>query len=88
MLAGLRRRKRSRRHPTPEQALVALEAGHCMYSPLSKWTGHPTSTGLRGDEDINSVLVCKAHYGRLRKLEPRAADKLERVLLEAFRSRG
>jgi hypothetical protein len=33
---------------------------------------------------LSAVLVCRAHYGRLRKLDPLAADELERVLYEAF----
>jgi hypothetical protein len=83
----LRRHKRSRRHPTPEQALYALEAGRCMYSPLTKCSGPPLQVGLRNWDDKNEVLVCKAHIGRLRKLDARSVNKLERVLLEAFPGR-
>jgi hypothetical protein len=42
------------------------------------------SVGLRDEDDMSCVLVCRAHYGRLRKLDPLAADELERVLFEAF----
>lgn len=88
MLNGLLRRKPvSRRHPTPDQALDALSAGRCLYSPVSSCSGLPASEGLRDVDDVSAVLVCSAHYGRLRKMAPRDLDRLERVLREAFRPR-
>jgi hypothetical protein len=80
-----RRRPRSSRHPTPDVALDALSDARCMYSPLSKCSGSTASVGLRDNDDVSAVLVCKAHYGRLRRMQPRDLDRLERVLREAFR---
>ena len=89
-MAGLfqhwRPRKPTKRakHPTPEQALHALSDGRCMYALISPCSGRPSAVGLRDESDINDVLVCKAHYGRLRKLDGYELEKLERVLVEAF----
>ena len=80
----LRRRKRSRGHPTPKQAFAALEQGDCLYSPLTKCSGKLRSVGIRGEQDVSAVLVCRAHFGALRRMPEREADKLERVLREAF----
>ena len=33
---------------------------------------------------MNVVLVSQAHYGLLRRLDPYDAEKMERVLREAF----
>lgn len=79
-----KRQQASRRHPTPPQALAALEEAHCLYAPVSVCSGPVASVGLRDDEDLNVVLACKAHYGRLRKLDARSLAQLERVLVEAF----
>lgn len=56
-----------------------------MYALRSKCSGPPMSVGLRDSDDVNAILACKAHYGRLRKLDGRTLDELERVLLVAFR---
>ncbi len=85
-MLGRLRRRRSRQHPTPEQALAALEEGRCLYALLSKCSSAPKAVGLHHDLDGDDVLVCKAHYGRLRQLEPREAEKLERYLKRAFTS--
>jgi len=82
MLGTLRSRQS---HPTPEQALDALRQGLCMYALGSKCSGSPMSVGLRDPDDVNAVLCCKAHYGRLRKIDSRSLSNLERVLLVAFR---
>ncbi len=37
--------------------------------------------------DMTDMLAYRAHYGWLRRLAPRAADKLERVLFEALQAR-
>jgi hypothetical protein len=71
-------------HPTPEQAIDALRQGLCMYALRSKCSGPPMSVGLRDSDDANAILCCKAHYGRLRKLNSRSLSNLERVLLVAF----
>ncbi len=47
-------------------------------------SGRPKAVGLRDDLDDSDVLVCKAHYGRLRKLDERSADELERYVKRAF----
>jgi hypothetical protein len=88
MLRVLRRQRlRSRRHPTPDQALDALSEGRCLYSPVSTCSGQPVSEGLRDVDDVSAVLVCGAHYGRLRQMSPHDLDRLERVLRGAFHPR-
>jgi hypothetical protein len=84
MLRWLRRQKQSRRHPSPEQALEALRESRCLYSPVSSCSGAPASVGLRNVDDESAILVCGAHYGRLRRMPPRDLDRLEYVLREAF----
>jgi hypothetical protein len=80
---------RPRNHPTPAQAVEALSQGACLYAPISSCSGDPSPVGLRDNEDEGAVLVCKAHFGRLRKLDRRSLDKLERHLVDAFaRNRG
>jgi hypothetical protein len=81
MLGTLRSRQS---HPTPEEALDALRQGLCMYALRSKCSGPPMSVGLRDSDDVNAILCCQAHVGRLRKLDRRALSELERVLLVAF----
>lgn len=87
MLGWPRRRKRSRKHPTPMQALEALQEARCLYAPISNCSSKPKAVRLRHDLDTNDVLVCKAHYGALRRLDDRALDELERVLVKAFAGR-
>ena len=77
-------RPKKRRHPTPAQALAQLEEGHCLYGGVSKCSGKLKQTGLRDKFDENVVLVCQAHYGLLRRLDPYDAEKMRRVLAEAF----
>lgn len=84
MLGWLRRRQRSRQHPTPQQAFDALAQARCMYAPISNCSGPPAPVGLNGDWDESDVLACKAHYGRLRKMDDRTLRQLERHLLKAF----
>ena len=60
---------------------------HCLYAGRSACSGSLRSVELRGDEDVSAVLVCRAHYGRLRRLDPSEADKLERFLVDAFGGR-
>jgi hypothetical protein len=81
----LQRKPVSRRHPTPEQAVEALRESRCLYSPVSSCRGMPASEGLRDVDDASAVLVCGAHYGRLRQMPPKDLDRLERVLRKAFR---
>ena len=87
MLERLRRRKRprSRKHPTPQQAYEALAEGFCLYAPISKCSSRPKAVGLRNNLDVNDVLVCKAHFGALRRMGERNLDELERSLKKAFR---
>lgn len=80
MLDWLRQRKRSRRQPTASEAFQQLNEARCMYAGISDCSGRPGHADL-GD---SAVLVCKAHYGRLRRLDPRAAADLERQLTKAF----
>jgi hypothetical protein len=85
MIARLRRGGPSRSHPTREAALEALREGRCLYAPTgSPCSGPPISVGLRHEEDANAVLSCKAHYGRLRRMDARTLDRLERHLLQSF----
>jgi hypothetical protein len=84
MFAWLRQQKQSRRHPHPDQARDALENGRCLYSPISTCSGSPGQVGLHDNEDVAVVLVCKAHFGRLRRMPARDLDRLERVLRKAF----
>jgi hypothetical protein len=81
---SLRRPKQTARHPTPAQAFSALSEGVCLYAPLSNCTGGPASVGLRSEEDRHAVLVCKAHYGRLRKMPQPELERLEVALVRAF----
>lgn len=39
---------------------------------------------LRDDFDESDVLVCRAHYGRLRRMDAWRLDELERDLHRAF----
>ncbi len=55
-----------------------------MYAAVSKCSGPLRSVGLRHAEDVDVVLACKAHVGRLRTLDERSAIELRRVLREAF----
>jgi hypothetical protein len=73
-----------RGHPTPEQAFEALSEARCMYAPISGCSGPAYPTGLRGEDDMNDVLVCSAHYGRLRRMPEPELDRLERILVRAF----
>jgi hypothetical protein len=84
MLEWLRRRRGSRKHPTPQQAYAALSEAACLYAGISNCSGSPARVGLRGEDDGNDVLVCKAHYGRLRKMNDRELKRLERDLVRAF----
>jgi hypothetical protein len=89
MLRWLRRRKKPlRQHPTPQQAFAALSEGRCLYSAISACSRRPPRpVGFGGEKDESAVLVCGGHYGRLRQLDPRRADELERYLSRAFRVR-
>ncbi len=58
-----------------------------MYAGLTKCSGPPLKVGLRDWDDENDVLACKAHIGRLRKLDRRQLDELERYLVRAFAGR-
>ena len=42
------------------------------------------SAGFRDANDDNVVLICQAHYGRLRQLSGRDLDQLERHLVVRF----
>ncbi len=87
MMRWFRRKPTSRRHPTAEQALDALSQGRCMYAATGSacsGSGKLEHAGLRSNEDANNVLVCGAHYGRLRQFPLRELNLLERVLVEAF----
>jgi hypothetical protein len=55
-----------------------------MYAPVSSCSGDLIHAGLRDEHDRNDVLVCRAQYGRLRKLRERELDALERFLILAF----
>jgi hypothetical protein len=57
-----------------------------MYSPLSKCSGPLRSAGLRDDDYFYAVIVCRAHYGRLRQMPEGDLDELEHVLLDAYKS--
>jgi hypothetical protein len=89
---GLFKRRRaaspqSRQHPTAAQAFAALSEGRCMYALVNRCSGPPRPVGFGAEKDESAVLVCGAHYGRLRKLDARAAAELERYLSRAFRPR-
>jgi hypothetical protein len=78
------RRKWPAGHPNREQAHEALRAGRCMYSPINSCSGKTRTAGLRHNDDVSSVLVCKAHFGKLRRLDPDDAERLDRELRKAF----
>ena len=73
------RRQRPTRHPTPQQARDAALAGLCIYAPISVCSGLPAPMGLRHKTDTTKVIVCRAHYGRLHRLNGRELDSLERA---------
>ena len=75
------------KHLTGEQAAEALAQGRCMYAALSTCSGGPASVGLADNEDNDAVLVCKAHFGRLRQLEGRELERLRAELHSVFISR-
>jgi hypothetical protein len=55
------------------------------YAPTgSACSGRLGHVGLRNNDDMNTVLVCSAHFGRLRTMEARELARLERILLETF----
>lgn len=72
------------KHPTAEQAAEALAQASCMYAALSACSGSAASVGLADDDDPDAVLVCKAHYGRLRQLDERDREQLRRHLRQTF----
>lgn len=88
MLLELKRRlrhaKAARQHPTPGRAFDVLSEGRCLYSGITKCSGPPLHVGFRGWDDDTNTLCCKAHIGRLRKLDGRQLDELESYLREAF----
>ncbi len=84
MFGWLKRRRRSRQHPTPRQAYEALSEGLCLYAGMTKCSGSVRAVGLRNELDGSDVLVCRAHYGGLWQLDERSAEQLERVLTKAF----
>lgn len=87
MLFRRHRMPKKPEHPTPWQALDALSEGRCLYAAISNCSKRPPSQrGLRDEEDNNVVLVCGGPYPRLRHMPTHDLNRLERVLLEAFRS--
>ena len=70
---------------SPQDAARALAAGQCLYAEVSSCSGPAASNGLRHEDDHSAVLVCRAHYGRLRRANPDDLDELERYLRAAFR---
>jgi hypothetical protein len=85
MLRGLRSRLDwPRGTPTPAQAVEALREGQCMFAPVSPCSGGLRSIGLRHNENENALLVCKAHFGRLRKLSKPRLNMLEAHLFREF----
>lgn len=72
------------RHPTPAEAFAALSERDCLYSPVSACSGGTRSAGLRDANDDNVVLVCRAHFGRLRQLTDRELAQLEQHLVVRF----
>ena len=84
MLGVLRRSARAG-DPSPAEAFEALSQGLCLYArPERACSPRVRAVGLRHEFDGSDVLVCSGHYGRLRRLEGRRLDELERVLTEAF----
>lgn len=55
-----------------------------MFSPATRCSGPPAPFGLRDDDDVDEVLICKAHYGRLRRLDERTLETYGRHLARAF----
>jgi len=71
-------------HTTPQEAAQALADGACMYAAVSTCSGRPVPVGLEGDEDMDVVLCCRAHYGRLRQLDERKLNQLRDHLRDGF----
>jgi hypothetical protein len=42
------------------------------------------SVGLRDNDDLDVVLVCSGHYGRLRQMPPDELEELARALHSVF----
>ena len=80
--------RRLGKHPTGEQAADALAQSHCLYSPLSTCSGGIGSVGLADNEDADAVLVCRAHFGRLRSLDRRQLEQLRHHLHVHFAPRS
>jgi len=71
-------------NPTPQQAAHALADGACLYAPVSTCSGRPVPVGLQDNDDMEVVLCCRAHYGRLRQLDERKRNQLRNHLRDGF----
>ena len=75
---------RPSQHPTGEQAAQSLRQGECLYAAVSVCSGRAGSVGLAREDDVDAVLVCKAHFGRLRRIGEVELARLRRHLHSAF----
>ena len=74
-------RRRRKQYPTPKQAKQGIAEDRCLYSLLARsFSPRIRHVGLRDKVDPTTVPICSGHYGRLRKLDERRLDKLERAL--------
>ncbi len=57
-----------------DKVVASLQSGDCMWSLDGRCAGPPRPTGLRHPDDPDTVLVCKAHAGRLTQLRRHPED--------------
>ncbi len=65
-----------------DQAVASLQQGECMFASTGPCSGPPRPLGLRHPDDVDTILACKGHAGRLSKLRrhPQELDTLHRHL--------
>lgn len=77
-------RSRGRRL-TPELAAAALTQGQCLYAHTgSACSGPAVPQPLLAEDHTVTVLTCRAHFGRLRRMTDRDLERLGRHLIATF----
>jgi hypothetical protein len=65
-------------------AADALELGRCMFAHFGDCSDAIAPFGLRGPDDVDSVLICSRHLRDLRRLRPYERERLARYLRLRF----
>ncbi len=76
----VRRRRTVRRR----RAATALRQGRCLFAVHGDCDSAVAVVGLRHDDDLDAVLVCRRHLPHLRSLRPYEAERLARYLRVSF----